>query len=145
MSSSATAEAQGAEVSKDSSTPPSHQTTHNTGPPEESPKMNSLSNQRLTDSKKVEVVQEEVVYDLGASIPEIPFEWFKNALLHCVEEDLVTEVCEKLKEENHLSDEGWTAMVFEKLKTKRKTTKATRDLVSPRQTSALDCSLDNAR
>ncbi|KAK7027274.1 hypothetical protein VNI00_015363 [Paramarasmius palmivorus] len=120
-------EAQGAKY-QDPSTPPPHQTTHNTGPPEESPRVNSLSHQGFTNATKMDVVREEVVYDLGPSIPEIPFEWFKGALLHRVEEDLVSEVCQKLKEENRLSDEGWTAMQFEKLNLKKGKTKlATQD------------------
>ncbi|KAK7017921.1 hypothetical protein VNI00_018512 [Paramarasmius palmivorus] len=71
------------------------------------------------------VAREDVVSDLGPSIPEITFDWFKGALLHRVEEELVTEVCEKLKEEDVLSDEGWSAMKYEKLKTTTK--KATQD------------------
>ncbi|KAK7030250.1 hypothetical protein VNI00_014267 [Paramarasmius palmivorus] len=98
-------------------TPPPRPSDQNAEELEETPRVSLLSHKGFANATKMDVVREDIVSDLGPSIPEIPFDWFKGALLHRVEEELVTEVCEKLKEKNVLSDNGWTAMKFEKPKT----------------------------
>ncbi|KAK7030240.1 hypothetical protein VNI00_014257 [Paramarasmius palmivorus] len=98
-------------------TPPPRPSDPNADQLEETPRVSLLSHKGFANATKMDVVREDIVSDLGPSIPEIPFDWFKGALLHRVEEELVTEICEKLKEKNVLSDNGWTAMKFDKPKT----------------------------
>uniref|UniRef100_A0A0W0F0C6 Uncharacterized protein n=1 Tax=Moniliophthora roreri TaxID=221103 RepID=A0A0W0F0C6_MONRR len=55
---------------------------------------------------------------LGPSFPEVSFQWFKIAVLPDVEDTKLAEVYDTLKNDQELSDEGWTGLEFEKLKRK---------------------------
>ncbi|ESK85646.1 hypothetical protein Moror_9949 [Moniliophthora roreri MCA 2997] len=91
-------------------TPPPQQTTHtSTHTEKESPRVARISHQKA---------REQVVQDLGPSIPKVSFQWFKAAVLPDVEDTKLAEVYDVLKEDQELSDEGWTGLEFEKLKRK---------------------------
>ncbi|ESK85644.1 hypothetical protein Moror_9947 [Moniliophthora roreri MCA 2997] len=100
-------------------TPPPQQTTHiNTE--KESPRVARISHQKARSVVKMDEVREQVIQDLGPSIPEVSFQWFKAAVLPHVEDTKLTEVYDALKRDQELSDEGWCGLDLEKLKRKGK-------------------------
>ncbi|EEB99937.1 hypothetical protein MPER_00251, partial [Moniliophthora perniciosa FA553] len=51
---------------------------------------------------------EETYYDMGPSIPEVPFSYLISSSLPLVDEETISNVYDKLKEKGILIDEGWS-------------------------------------
>ncbi|KAI3608807.1 hypothetical protein WG66_003765 [Moniliophthora roreri] len=82
---------------------------------QETPKYMPKSHQGYEAHIRMNVVRESILYDMGPSIPEVPFSYLISSCLPPVDEETVSNVHDKLKERGTLSDEGWSDLSFDKL------------------------------